>query len=120
MATNIAQLPRLILGDDWSIPVTLKIGKPSETFAIDSGATIKARIIDENHTKGLTPTVDVLEASTGSDWANSKVIVNISGSDNTVITSQGKAKIEVQVNDTIGVGLRTFFGDVRLVRGLID
>ena len=120
MATKTAKIPALVIGDDWAIPVTLSVGDPAATFAIDSGATIKARLISKNHCDVLTDVVTVLEAATGSDWANSKVVVEITGTLNGVIDIQGAAKLELQVDDPAGIGIKTFFGAVNLLRGTID
>jgi len=96
------------------------VGDPAATFVIDSGATIKARLISKNHCDTLTEVVTVLEAATGSDWANSKVVVEISGALNGVIDIQGAAMLELQVDDSTSIGIKTFFGAVHLLRGTID
>lgn len=120
MAIKSAKTSPLVLGDDWAIPVTLRVGDAPMTFAIDSSAIIKARIIGKKHCETLTDVVDVLEAAVGSDWANSKVVVEIPSAINGVIEIQGAAVLEVQVNDATGIGIQTFFGAVSLLRGTID
>lgn len=120
MATKSAKQAPLVVGDDWAIPVTLRVGDTPITFVIDSSAVIKARIIGKQHCETLTDVVDVLEAAAGSDWANSKIIVEIPSELNGVIEIQGAAVLEVQVNDGAGIGIQTFFGSVNLVRGTID
>lgn len=110
----------MVIGDDWSIPVTLRVGDTPATFVIDSSAVIKARVIGKQHCETLTEVVTVVESAAGSDWANSKVIVEIPSELNGTIEIQGAAVLEVQVNDAVGIGVQTFFGSVNLLRGTID
>lgn len=120
MAIKKAKAAVLVIGDDWSIPVTLRVGDPAATFVLDSTAVVKARVIGKQHCETLTEVVTVSNAATGSDWPNSKIIVEIPGSDNGLIEIQGGAVLEVQVNDSTSIGIKTFFGDVSLKRGTID
>ena len=106
--------PVLVTGDDISLSATLRVD--NATFAIDTGATVEASIVDPTHKTVLAGPVAQNSATPGADWANSLVIVTFSSTDTASITHQGKAILEIQVNDN---GKRTWFKTIVLVLGTI-
>ena len=104
----------IVTGDDTSLLVTLKKG--GNTFSIDSGATIKASLTSVNKSTILITPVEVLEATSGSDWANSKVVVVFSAANTGAISEYKQAILEIQVDDS---GKKTWFGRVNVVKGTI-
>jgi hypothetical protein len=113
----------LVTGDPFI--KTINLQKVSLTgaaaFTIPPGTEVKAAIITADHTVLLTTPVNVLESETGSDWANSKVVVNIPKTETDTIDvsiiENGLALLAIQVNDG---GELTFFTGVKLIKGLID
>lgn len=105
----------LVTGDDIVIEQTLK--KNNATFAIDSGATIKASLITRDKETILVAPVTVLEATTGSDWANSKIIILFAEADTATLTNFGPIFLEIQVDDG---GKLTWFVKAELSQGTID
>ncbi len=106
----------IITGDDAIIPVQLK--KDNATFVIDPGATVKAQL-----RRGDTPVgseITVLEATTGSAWATSLIVVVSPSADTTNFTINDKhyLSLEVQVDDS---GKTTWILDniARVRKGLI-
>lgn len=106
----------LVTGDDIAIPVTLKVN--GATFNIPGTATVKARLVSTDHSAVITGGLEAVQsdASPGADWANSLVVVEFAGADTSAITYQGKALIEIQVDDN---GKRTWFVTVKVVTGNI-
>jgi hypothetical protein len=104
----------LVTGDDTLVPVTLK--KNGATFAIAGTAAIKARLVSVD--RKVTYSEEVLQSITeaGNDLANSLVVVRLAPADTVSITYQGKARLEIQVDDG---GKTTWFVDVDIVRGNI-
>lgn len=107
-------IPVLVTGDDVNLPVTLK--KNGNTFAIATGSTVQAMLVTTDRTRQLTPVVQVNEAATGSDWANSLVVVAFASADTASMTMQSPAILEIQVDDN---GKRTWFVEITIVRGSI-
>lgn len=104
----------LVTGDDISIEQTLT--KNGVVFSIDSGATIQAAMITRNYAKLVDP-VSVLEATVGSDWGNSHIIIEFPEAATTALTDVGPIFIEIQVNDG---GKLTWFSKTEIVKGTID
>lgn len=108
----------LVTGDDIAIPVTLKVN--GATFTIPGTATVKARLVRTDHSEPIPGSLEAVQsdAAPGADWANSLVVVEFAGSDTSgiVAADQGKALIEIQVDDN---GKRTWFVSVKLVLGQI-
>ena len=106
-------VPTIVTGDDANITVDLKIN--GATFAIDSGAIVRAAIVDTTHESLLAGPNTVLEATSGSDWANSRVVATFSTMD-TAALAQGNAYIELEVDDS---GKNTWFVGINIVKGHI-
>lgn len=106
--------PYLVTGDDAELPVVLY--KNNATFNIQLTATVKASLVTVDHKTVLIPEVGVLSSFTGSDWANSKVIVKFDMNQTGAIPYGGMALLEIQVDDD---GKLTFFADVEIVLGNI-
>jgi len=106
----------LVTGDDIVIEQTLT--KNNATFVIDSSATIKASLTtrDGNATILVAP-VAVVEATSGSDWPNSKIIILFAEADTATLTAFGPIFLEIQVDDG---GKLTWFVKSELVQGTID
>lgn len=106
----------LITGDDIAIPVTLKIN--GQTFTIPPTATVEAQLVLPDHTGTWPGALKAVqsESAPGADWANSLVMVEFAGADTVAIADQGKALIEIQVDDN---GKRTWFVTVKVVLGQI-
>ena len=105
----------IVTGDDVVIEHTLL--KNGATFSIDSAADVKASLTTRDKSTIIVAPVTVLEATSGSDWANSKIIVLFSESDTTSVTNFGPVLLEVQVDDG---GKLTWFSKLELVQGTID
>lgn len=105
----------LVTGDDINIEQTLT--KNSATFVIDSSATIQASLVSRDKETILVAPVAVLEAATGSDWANSKVIIVFADTDTSALTEFGPIFLEIQVDDG---GKLTWFVKTELIQGTID
>ncbi len=106
--------PTIVTGDDIAIPVTLK--KDGATFAIDAGATIKARLVSSDHKTTYSDEIDQSNVAPGADWDNSLVVVAFGSAETVEITHQGVAALEIQVDDS---GKRTWFVTVNIVKGNI-
>lgn len=104
----------IITGDGASLPTTLRIN--GATFTIQSSAIVKAAIIDNSHSVVLAGPVSVLEATTGSDWANSK-IVPVFSENQTASLPVGSALVEIQVDDG---GKTTWHTGINIEKGLIS
>lgn len=105
----------IVSGDDIIIEQTLT--KDNATFSIDSSATIKASLVSIDRKTIFVAPVSVLEAATGSDWANSKVIVIFAEADTSSLTTFGSMLLEVQVDDG---GKLTWLNRVVMLQGTID
>jgi len=107
--------PLIVTGDDISVAVTLK--KNDLTFDIPLLSTVTARIVSTNHKEVYSGEVVQSNSTPGADWPNSLVVVEFAPADTNTITYQGKALIEVQVDDN---GKRTWFVTVKLITGQIS
>lgn len=105
----------IITGDDIEIITTLMID--GATFSISGAAIIKAAIIDKNNTALLVRPVLVLEASLGSNWATSLIVIKIPGKATSGIPLTTLAQLEVQVDD--GGKKRSWISDIKITKGLI-
>lgn len=110
MASN-----QIVSGDDIVIEQTLT--KDDVTFSIDSSATIKASLVSRDRTTVIVAPVSVLEATTGSDWANSKIIILFAEADTSTLTTFGPMFVEIQVDDG---GKLTWHTKVEMLQGTID
>ena len=106
--------PLIVTGDDISITVTLK--KNDLTFNIPLISTVTARIVSTNHKEVYSGSVVQSNSASGADWPNSLVIVDFVPADTSTLTYQGKALVEIQVDDN---GKRTWFVTVKLITGQI-
>lgn len=86
----------LVRGDDISIAWTLK--KNHETFAIDAGATVRAKIVASNGTT-VSPTVTCLSNAVGADWDNSLVVVAFTSAQSATFPVTEDGILEVEVDD---------------------
>lgn len=107
-------IPIVVTGDDIAIAVTLK--RNGAVFAINPGATVKARLVDVDHENAYTAEVAQSSSAPGADWSVSLVSVQFAPADTTTITYQGLAKLEIQVDDAIK---STWFVPVVIRRGSI-
>ena len=107
-------MPVIVTGDDVTLAATLK--KNGQTFSIDTAAEVKAMIVSGDHRQALTAAVDQDHTTTGADWANSLIMVSLPSSETGKITIDGRAVLEIQVNDG---GKKTWFGLVTIERGQI-
>ena len=87
----------IVKGYDAVLPVTLK--KNKETFPIDSGAVIKAVIVDVDHTEKLSQEVTIDKNAEGTDLTNSLIIVQFTEAQTAAITTTGNALLEISVDD---------------------
>lgn len=92
----MSQVRIITSGDDSSLPATLK--KDGAVFNIDPGATVRAALIDPDYSKKLTDVVNVSNATPGSDWANSLLIVEFTSAQTTGVRP-GEVILEVEVDD---------------------
>lgn len=106
--------PTIVTGDDSSLSVTLRKG--GVTFNIDTGATVQASLVSLDHQTVYAGPITQSNATPGADWANSLVVVEFASTDTDSITYQGKALMEIQVDDS---GKTTFFASVMIVLGTI-
>jgi hypothetical protein len=107
-------MPVLVTGDDNAIPVTLK--KNGATFVISAGATIKAQLVSLDHKTTYSPVVEVNKATPGTDLSKSLVVAVFAPETTSAIVYQGKALLEIQVDDS---GKKTWFPAIEIRRGNI-
>jgi len=84
-------------GDHTNIPVTLK--KNGKTFTISSGAVIKAVITNTARNAVISPEVIIDNNATGTDLANSLIVVEFNETESSAITQLNDAMLEIQVAD---------------------
>lgn len=106
--------PTIVTGDDVALSVTLKKG--GATFLINGTATVQASLVSLDHQTTYAGPVAQSNAASGADWANSLVVVELASANTSSITYQGKALLEIQVDDS---GKTTFFASVIIVLGTI-
>ena len=104
----------IVTGDDVVLPVTLK--KNNATFAIGSGATVKAALVSTDHKTVLAGPVTCSALAAGADWSVALVIVTFPSLATAGITAQGPAMLEIQVDDG---GKLTWFTEVKIEIGNI-
>jgi hypothetical protein len=90
--------------------------KNGATFGITVAATIKARLVSVDRKTLYSEEVVQSITEVGNDLANSLVVVRFMPTDTASIVYQGKARLEIQVDDG---GKTTWFADVDIVRGNI-
>lgn len=101
-------------GDDVGLPVTLK--KDGSVFLINAGATVKASLVDRDHTTILAGPVTLSNATPGSDWNNSLIMVEFTSAETGAIIAYNPSLLEIQVDDG---GKLTWFLDVNIIKGTI-
>lgn len=84
-------------GDDPQIPFRMK--KDGATFTIGGGATVSAVLTSLDRSATISPEVTVNLNATGTNLAESLVIVAFTEAQTLAITEHGAALLEVQVND---------------------
>jgi hypothetical protein len=107
----------LTTGDDTKLPVELfKGGVP---FEIASSAIIKASVVTKDRSTIILAPVSVLEATEGSDWFNSVVVVAFTSvNTGAILDSQlGTNELEIQIDDG---GKLTWFTKIKIRKGTID
>ena len=107
-------VPKVTTGDDISLQVTLK--KNAATFAISDTAIVKAALIHSATGDKLTSEVTQSKDTSGADWPNSLVVVEIPSSETESSTRTGVTKVEIQVADPSKL---TWFVTVDLIQGNI-
>jgi len=80
-----------------NIPVTLD--KDDVTFNIPTTTPVKAAILSIDKTQILIPEFNLSHTTTGSDWANSLVVVNLTPSQTALFKKQGPVVLEISVED---------------------
>lgn len=104
--------PIITTGDDVAIQATLT--RDGAAFAIAGGASIKARLTSINRDVAYTADVAQSSVTPGADWATAKVIVKFAPADTSAIAFQGRAWLELQVDDG---GKNTWWIPVEVRRG---
>lgn len=104
----------IVSGDDAVLAVTLT--KEGATFAISSGATVKAALVSIDRAEVLIPAVTCNPDVSAADWDNSLVAVQFSASATSEVNDYGPALLEVQIDDG---GKLTWFVDAHVVKGNI-
>jgi len=104
---------RLVTGDSPSYALTAK--QDGAVFAIDSGATVRARIVDINK-NALTDIITLSSATTGADWPNSLIVAQFLKASTELITYYGKGYIELEINDNAEL---TYFYKLNIEQGTI-
>lgn len=107
-------IPTVVTGDDISLPVTLK--KNGVVFDIPVSTPVVAMLVTRDRKEALTDEVSQVNTTTGADWANSLVVVELSSAKTVDIQEQGRALLEIQVNDG---GKLTWFVSVEIAKGNI-
>lgn len=106
---------QVITGDDVLFPVQLY--KDGEAFVIDPGATVEAMFVSLDHNTAYTAAIAQSSGTTGADWPTAVVVVSMADTVTSSVTYQGRAYLEIQVDDTIK---ETFFGVVAIIKGNIS
>ena len=108
----------LITGEDVLLTCTLEDYDPATCVAtargIDSAATVTAVIRNSSGT--LSDTVNVLEATTGSDWENGVIIIVFTDTETAAVTEYGLKLLEVAVDDS---GVSKWLFPVTITAGLL-
>lgn len=107
-------MSEIVTGDDSVLPVELT--KDGTSFVIDSGATIFATVTNKSKKTTLIETTSVLEATAGSDWPSSLIMVAFTSAQTAAVTNMGSCLLEIQVDDG---GKQTWFADITIVKGTI-
>lgn len=87
------------------------------SFSIATGASVKAAVVAIDRSEKYTADATLSPSATGSDWPNSRVIVNIPKTETADISITGEAYIEIQVIDSDEL---TWFVPADIVQGNID
>jgi len=69
-------------------------------FNIPSSTVVKATLISLDGDRVLIPSVTCSDASSGADWATSKVMVEFNEAETAAVAEMGGANIELQVDGT--------------------
>lgn len=107
-------IPILVTGDDLSVVATLK--KNDLVFNIPIASVVTAKLVSTNHSTVYSSEAVQVSTTPGADWTNSLVVVEFAPADTSAITFQGKALLEIQVDDN---GKSTWFSAVKIVTGQI-
>jgi len=103
-------------GDAPKIPVTLK--RDGTTFTIGGSAEIKAILTSLDRTTIISGEITIDKGATGTDLANSKIIVTFTKAETSAITEVGHAYLEIQVDET-GDDPETWTDEVLIRQGNI-
>jgi len=112
----IADLPVLVTGDDFQLPVDLTTNDLA--FVVDVNAEVKARVVSLDHRTAWSAAVAQIAGTAGADWPNGRVAVFFTAAETAAIVKYGLAQIEIQVNQFGGKS--TWFAGIRVVKGQID
>lgn len=83
--------------DGAKIPATLL--KDGLTFNIPGGTSVKAALLNNDHTQLLAGPVTVSQSEAGSDWATSGIVAVFSAADLAAITESVPLVMEIEVID---------------------
>jgi len=86
-------------GDDAAIPVTCK--KDGATFVVSGSAVVKAVLTGMDRQTVISPEVTIDKGATGTDLANSKLIVEFTEVQTALISEIGAAYLELQIADPL-------------------
>ena len=104
---------RIVTGDDVSIRIQLLID--DATFVINSGATVRAAIVDRSAMIGGP--YSIVESSPGSAWATSLVYLVLTSTETALLTPSRDSILEVEVDDG---GKTTWKFNVEVAKGYIN
>lgn len=86
-------IPLIITGISTTITLRLDVGG---NFPNASGGQAWAAIVSVDNTEILVPAIELNEADTGSDWANSVFIFKVPGTATKALKYQGPAYIQLK------------------------
>jgi len=105
---------QVVTGDD--VLFSVQLYKDGAAFVIDPGATVEAMFVSLNRTTAYTAAISQSSGATGADWSTALVVVSMSDTVTAAVTYQGRAYLEIQVDDTIK---ESFYGPVVIMKGNI-
>lgn len=106
--------PKIVTGDDVSIPVVLK--KNGATFVISGDAVVFVRLVSNDHYQTYSESVSQSLGNVGNNLSASSLMVELPSATTEVLTYYGAAQLEIQVADP---KKQTWFVPVEVVKGNI-
>ncbi len=111
--------PTIVTGTDAAIGVQLS--RNGAKFAINPSATVKALVVSSDHkTSYMATPAAVLSETPGSAWETSYIVITFPADTTSGISFQGMAMLEIKVDDSLGVGKKTWFTPVKIITGQIQ